>query len=124
MDWKDALASLSGLPEGSPDDAPQDNTVTRTKSEVPTAQKTPLHVLIEKKGRGGKTATIIEGFDISDEEIDEIARSLRKKLGTGGSARGGEILIQGDRQADVIRLLKEMGFKVKGLKVQGVSRKL
>ncbi len=71
-------------------------------------------MLIEKKGRGGKTATIVEGFEISDEEVDEIARTLRKRLGTGGSARGGEILIQGDRKADVVKLLKEMGFKVKG----------
>lgn len=108
MDWKDALASLSGLPEG---EEPQPS---QQPNNSPTRQKGALHVLIEKKGRGGKTATIIEGFEISDEEIDEIARTLRKKLGTGGSARGGEILIQGDRNTDVIRLLKEMGFNVKG----------
>ena len=113
MDWKDALASLSGLPEGEPEATSEDSTV-QTKSEATTAQKTPLHVLIEKKGRGGKTATIIEGFEIPDDEIDEIARTLRKKLGTGGSARGGEILIQGDRKTDVIRLLKDLDFKVKG----------
>ncbi len=110
MDWKDALASLSGLPEG------DDSTSTPIESTDPdnNKQKGALHVLIEKKGRGGKTATIIEGFEIPDDEIDEIARTFRKKLGTGGSARGGEILIQGDRKADVVRLLKEMGFKVKG----------
>ena len=113
MDWKDALASLSGLPEGAADTPTDDNTMLRTQSSA-TASQNPLHVLIEKKGRGGKTATIIEGFEISDEEIDEIAQTLKKKLGTGGSSRGGEILIQGDRKADVIRLLKEMGFKVKG----------
>ena len=114
MDWKDALASLSGLPEGAADIPTDDNTMLRTQSEATASQKSPLHVLIEKKGRGGKTATIIEGFEISDDEIDEIAQTLKKKLGTGGSSRGGEILIQGDRKADVIRLLKKMGFKVKG----------
>ena len=113
MDWKDALASLSGLPEGADsNDISEDYNVQKTLSEV-SHQKSPLHVLIEKKGRGGKTATIIEGFEIADEEIDGIARTLRKKLGTGGSSRGGEILIQGDRKTDVIRLLKEMGLKVK-----------
>ncbi|MDE6478674.1 MAG: translation initiation factor [Muribaculaceae bacterium] len=111
MDWKDALASLSGLPEGEESPASLNDEQTSEKSNT---QKSALHVLIEKKGRGGKTATIIEGFEISDEEIDEIARTLRKKLGTGGSARGGEILIQGDRKNDTVRLLKEMGFKVKG----------
>ena len=110
MDWKDALASLSGLPEGEPEVFSTQNPTT----SEPNDQKSPLHVQIEKKGRGGKTATIVEGFEISDDEIDDIARTLRKKLGTGGSARGGEILIQGDRKTDVIRLLKEMGFKVKG----------
>lgn len=113
MDWKDALASLSGLPEGAPQDSSTQQPNNSTTSQ-PNIQKSPLHVLIEKKGRGGKTATIIEGFEISDEEIDGIARTLRKKLGTGGSARGGEILIQGDRKADVVSLLKGMGFKVKG----------
>lgn len=115
MDWKDTLASLSGLPEGeaSDKDFSEDNAVLRTQSEVPH-QKSPLHVLIEKKRRGGKTATIIEGFEISDDEIDDIAQKLKKKLGTGGSSRGGEILIQGDRKADVVRLLKEMGFNTKG----------
>ncbi len=111
MDWKDALASLSGLPEGEEPISQQPNNQT---TKQPNNQSTPLHVLIEKKGRGGKTATIIEGFEITDDEIDDIARTLRKKLGSGGSARGGEILIQGDRKADVVRLLKEMGFKVKG----------
>lgn len=111
MDWKDALASLSGLPEGEESQASLNDEPTDEKSNK---QKSALHVLIEKKGRGGKTATIIEGFEISDEEIDEIASTLRKKLGTGGSARGGEILIQGDRKTDTVRLLKEMGFKVKG----------
>lgn len=111
MDWKDALASLQGLPEGDTTSTPP---VEETTDEKPQQQKSALHVLIEKKGRAGKTATIVEGFEISDDEVDQIAGTLRKKLGTGGSARGGEILIQGDRKADTIRLLQEMGFKVKG----------
>lgn len=115
MDWKDALASLSGLPEGDESPTPQpENQTTEQPSHQNQKQKSALHVLIEKKGRGGKTATIIEGFEISDEEIEEIARNLRKRLGTGGSSRGGEILIQGDRREDAKRLLKDMGFKVKG----------
>lgn len=106
MDWKDALASLKELPEGEPEE-------TKESGELKIAKRETLHVLMEKKGRGGKTATIIEGFQCSDDEIDEIARELRKRLGTGGSARGGEILIQGDRRADVAAILREKGFKVK-----------
>ena len=114
MDWKDALASLTGLPEGEEPSNPTTPKPNNSTTQQPNNQKTPLHVVIEKKGRGGKTATIVEGFEIADDEVDEIARSLRKKLGTGGSSRGGEILIQGDRKADTIRMLKERGFKVKG----------
>lgn len=120
MDWKDALASLQGLPEGPAEETSQENyTVSPEGSAIPHTsgkyrQADALHILMEKKGRGGKTATIVEGFTISDEEIDDVARTLRKKLGTGGSARGGEILIQGDRRDDVRRLLSEMGFRCKG----------
>ncbi len=114
MDWKDALASLSGLPEGEEPQPSHSSQPNNPTTQQPRTQASPLHVLIEKKGRGGKTATIVEGFEIPDDEVDEIARTLRKRLGTGGSARGGEILIQGDRKADVVKLLKEMGFKTKG----------
>lgn len=106
MDWKDALASLSGLPEG------DDPTPLSENTNLKTQNPTLLHIVVEKKGRGGKTATIIEGFECTDDEVDEIARFLRKRLGTGGSARGGEILIQGDRRNDVASLLREKGFKV------------
>lgn len=110
MDWKDILANIKEeLPEGASGnaDAPKEK---KTESKP----KDTLHVLIEKKGRGGKTATIVEGFTIPDNEVAEIASELKKKIGVGGSARGGEILIQGDRREEVKKLLKEKGFKVKG----------
>lgn len=110
-DWKDALNALkeSGrVPEDNTPDPQNDN------GDTTAIQKNPLHVLIERKGRGGKTATIIEGFEGSDEELDTLARTLKQRLGTGGSARGGEILIQGDRKSDVVKLLKDLGYKTKG----------
>lgn len=108
-DWKDALAALSGLPEG------RDDAAQQTSSESPKLKpkRETLHVVVEKKGRGGKIATIVEGFQTADEEVEEIARELRKRLGTGGSARGGEILIQGDRCDDVVSILRDKGFKVR-----------
>lgn len=111
-DWKDALASLSGLPEGESLPSPDEGHLKSDDRQQKT-KNTTLHIVVEKKGRGSKTATIIEGFDCPDSEVDEIASFLRKRLGTGGSARGGEILIQGDRRNDVASLLRERGFKVK-----------
>lgn len=109
IDWKDALASMRGT-DG--DETVQDiESVSETES-VKT-QKSPLHIAIEKKGRGGKTATIIYGFEINDEEISNLATRLKQSLGTGGSARGGEILLQGDCREKASGLLKSYGFKCK-----------
>ena len=103
-DWRDALGALHfDEPVSEPGDAAED---TPTQDALP-AQK--LQVTVEKKGRGGKTATIISGFTLSDKEIDDIAGRLKKKLGTGGSARGGEILIQGERRDDVMSALRQLG---------------
>ncbi len=104
------MSQLGGLPEGESAEAVSSTGPEADKIE----QKGALHVMIEKKGRGGKTATIVEGFEIDDDQIAGIASEMRRKLGTGGSARGGEILIQGDRKADVMAFLKAKGFKVKG----------
>lgn len=113
MDWKDALGSLiqeGNLPDGEPDAPETEAAPTDSK----TVQKSPVHVLIEKKGRAGKTATIVEGFDCPDETLQEVARQLKRRLGVGGSARGGEILIQGNLLAKVKEVLSDMGYKVKG----------
>lgn len=72
-----------------------------------------LEIVLEKKGRGGKVATIISGFTISDEKILQIASKLKSKLATGGSARGGDILVQGDRRKEVLEFLKSLGMKAR-----------
>ncbi len=109
MDWQDALNSLKDtMPEGN-------DTDSVTESPTPPAEspkKGRLDISLEKKGRAGKCATIISGFTTeTDDEISAIAAKLKSALGTGGSARGGEILIQGDRRADLGRKLAEMGYK-------------
>lgn len=109
MDWKDALSNLKDSGNLPVDDSPE---ISETSQEE-KIQNNPLHVVIDNKGRKGKSATIIEGFVGSDEALQELARTLKQKLATGGSARSGEILIQGSRQDDVIKILKELGYKVK-----------
>ena len=79
---------------------------------APTVRKTKLSISMERKGRKGKTATIIYGFECDDEELEEIARTLKTKIGTGGSARGGEILIQGEWRDRAAELLRELGFRL------------
>lgn len=110
IDWKDALSALKDS-----GNIPTDNTPDTTPQQNGGASKkqTSLHVLIDRKGRKGKTATIIEGFSGSDEELQLLAKTLKQRLGTGGSARGGEILIQGERKNDVIQILNSLGYKTK-----------
>lgn len=108
LDWKDALNALkdSGdIPEG-------EDTATNHDSPKESIQTAPLHVVTDKKGRKGKSATIVEGFTGSDSELQDLARILKQRLASGGSARGGEILIQGNRKDDVTAILKSLGYKV------------
>ena len=58
---------------------------------APDRQK--LRVSIERKGRGGKTATIVKGFVGSDDDLNDLAKQLKSRCGTGGSAKDGEIII-------------------------------
>lgn len=111
IDWKDALSALKAsgtIPIDNTPELPADN---NSGNKV---QRTPLHVVIDRKGRKGKTATIIEGFTGPDTELEQLAKTIKQKLGTGGSVRDGEILVQGDRKTDVISLLNSLGYKTKG----------
>lgn len=122
MDWKSSLESLrSSLPEG--DGHSADSSADAAKAPVTAAashaspakcpEKARLDVLLDRKGRKGKDATIIAGFTIPDDEISRLASTLRQRLGTGGSSRGGEILIQGDKRRQALDLLTSLGFKAR-----------
>lgn len=88
--------ALSKFLNDNPDLPQGEQTIVETE---PVKRKLgKLVITYERKGRGGKPATIIEGFDtaVSNDEIDDIARKLRQRLATGGSSRGRQILLQGD----------------------------
>ena len=97
------LAANPDLPAG---EEPVDTT-----PEKPRA-KGKLVITVERKGRGGKTATIVSGFTIDDSEIASVARDIKTRLGVGGSCRGGEILIQGEPREEVAALLRAKGFRI------------
>lgn len=104
-DWK---SKLSGILAANPDMPAGDDAPAAHVPEEKPAKKPRLDIILDRK-RAGKTATIIAGFD-DDADIKEIAARLKQKLGAGGSSRGGEILIQGDRRNDVARILSDMGY--------------
>ncbi|MCD6370971.1 MAG: stress response translation initiation inhibitor YciH [Thermoplasmata archaeon] len=64
------------------------------------------------KRRYGKTVTIIEGFDPRDVDLKEMAKSLKRKVATGGTVKDGRIELQGDQKEKVKRFLEDMGYIV------------
>lgn len=106
MDWKDKLNGLKSLlPEGE-----QEQEVSEAVQQK-KLQKEPLRIELDK--RKGKPATLISEFMGSDDELKELAKSLRVKCGAGGSSRDGEILIQGDFRIKIAEILVVLGYKVK-----------
>ena len=106
-DWQ---SSLQAFLDNNPD-LPQGSEAVEDTPERPAARP-KLEIIFERKGRAGRPATIIAGFgDTPDSEIEDIARRIKTQIGTGGSVRGGEILVQGDRREQVCRILQSLGFR-------------
>jgi translation initiation factor 1 len=72
-----------------------------------------VDVVRQKAGRGGKTVTVVKGFlGIGLPEKERLAKTMQKTCGTGGTVKNGQIEIQGDKRAEVARILTEAGFRV------------
>ena len=80
------------------------------EDELIPANMQKLRTRIEKKGRGGKTATVISGFIGPEKDLEDLARTLKTHCGTGGSVEDGEITIQGELKDKVITKLNTLGY--------------
>ena len=69
-----------------------------------------LRIRLETKHRAGKAATVIAGFIGKEEDLEELGKKLKNYCGTGGSAKDGEIIIQGDQREKVLQWLKKNGY--------------
>ena len=110
-DWKERLNVVySTNPDFKYENVEKEETKTLDKKQ----QK--LRVNIEKKGRSGKTVTLINGFIGTENDLKELGKLLKSKCGVGGSAKDGEIMVQGDFKTKIIDLLIKEGYtKTKGI---------
>lgn len=74
----------------------------------PKQQK--LRVKLETKQRGGKAVTLVTGFIGTEEDMQTLGKNLKNYCGTGGSAKDGEIIIQGDQRDKVLQWLLKAGY--------------
>ena len=107
-DWKKRLGVVFSTD-------PNFNYEEETEDEPQTLEpsKQNLIVSIDRKGRAGKQVTRVTGFVGTSDDLADLGRVLKVKCGVGGSAKDGEITIQGDFRERVVTLLKDMGYKAK-----------
>jgi translation initiation factor 1 len=75
----------------------------------PSQQK--LKLRLDKKHRGGKAVTLVEGFVGTNEDKDVLGKKLKTYCGTGGSVKDGEILVQGDNRDKLLQWFLKNGYK-------------
>lgn len=85
---------------------------TQAEEEVETLspEKQKLIVTIDRRSRAGKQVTLVTGFIGSEDDLQDLGRKLKVKCGVGGSAKNGEIVIQGDFRDRIVKLLQDMGY--------------
>ena len=101
------FAVLAGLdvPKAAPDES-------QTAPADPRAPRRRLDVRRMTAHRGGKTVTVITGFDgVPAADVEQLAKRLQKACGAGGTLKQGRVEIQGDQRKSVVRLLEEAGFR-------------
>lgn len=101
-----AVLSAEGLPDGPEDPEPQ-------TPSAPTIAG-PVKLRLERKGRRGKSVTVLDDLEGPPEAVDELARDLRQHLGVGGTVTETGIELQGDCRERVAARLRADGYTVKG----------
>lgn len=107
-DWKQRLGVVYSTD-------PNFNYATAETAEAETLEpsRQRLTVTIDRRNRGGKQVTLVSGFVGTQEDLAALGKTLKVKCGVGGSAKDGEITIQGDLRDKVTELLRNMGYNAK-----------
>lgn len=107
-DWKARL----GMVYSTDPDYKYDTGAEEKPATLPPQQQS-LRVWLDRRQRAGKCVTIVRGFVGRSDDLAELARMLKNRCGTGGTAKEGEIIIQGDRRDRIVELLQQAGYGCK-----------
>jgi len=108
INWKDRLGVVFST-------NPDFQYTVKEEAEASTLEPARQKLIagIDRRNRGGKQVTLVTGFVGTAEDLKELGRTLKTRLGVGGSAKDGEITIQGDFRDKVVELLKSLGYNAK-----------
>jgi translation initiation factor 1 len=104
-DWKSRLGMVYST---NPDFKYE--TPTHTEAATLPAEKQNLRVSLDRRRRAGKQVTLVAGFVGSAGDLEALAKTLKTRLGVGGAAKDGEIIIQGDRRDHTLDILNSLGY--------------
>lgn len=106
-----SLSDLGGFVFSTNKDFEFESEESREETLAPNKQRLEAH--LDKKNRGGKIATVIKGFDGSEDDLKTLGKMLKTKCGVGGAVKDGEIIIQGNFRDKIMEILKSEGYNVK-----------
>jgi translation initiation factor 1 len=86
--------------------------LARGVPDLPPNQQN-IRVQVSRKGRGGKTVTVISGFQAKSETLADLLKKLKAQCGTGGTAKEDTLEIQGDHAQKLVQILVQLGYKAK-----------
>lgn len=108
-DWKKRLGVVYST---NPDFAYEEKDSSSEAETLPPARQR-LIVRIDRSGRAGKQVTLVDGFVGSQDDLAALGKALKTKCGVGGTAKDGQITVQGDLRDKVCTLLQSMGYNAK-----------
>lgn len=92
---------------------PEPEPAPSTPAKSPPPRQQAVRVGLERKGRGGKTVSILTGVIAAPAEMEKLCKLLKNRLGTGGAVKDKVIEIQGDQRDKIVAILLELGYQAK-----------